>query len=181
MPGPEERPASATRLRKEALLTQVCTMALAGQSCRQITATCGLPKSTVHRWLQGLREDCPTRIANSAEIIAEAMAGYEALYDEALESFNLSKAEKVTERVVETKTARGPKTKRTVRTVNQAGNPSFLGAARRALDGIAKIAARVAPRGGMGKKGRKGEGEKGRVGARNREQSALTPTTTMST
>ncbi len=81
MPGPEERPASATPLRKEALLTQVCTLALAGRSCRQIAATCGLPKSTVNRWLQALREDCPTRIANSAEIIAEAVAGYEALVE----------------------------------------------------------------------------------------------------
>ena len=66
MLGPEERPASARRLRKEALLAQVCTLALAGQSCRQITAACGLPKSTVHRWLQALREDCPERVADSA-------------------------------------------------------------------------------------------------------------------
>ncbi len=155
MPCPEERPVSATRRRKEALLTQVCTLALAGQSCRQITATCGLPKSTVHRWLELLREDCPTRIANSAKIIAEAVAGYEALYHKALESFSRSQADKVTERIVETKTARGPKKKRTVVTVNQAGKPALLDAARRALDGIAKIAVRVAPRGGK-------EGEKGR-------------------
>ena len=127
MPGPKERPASATRLRKEALLTQVCTLALAGQSCRQIAATCGVPKSSVNRWLQALREDCPTRIANSTEIIADAVAGYKALYDKALESFCLSQADKVTERVVETTTARGPKKKRTVCTVNQAGNPALLG------------------------------------------------------
>ena len=76
----------------------------------------------------------------------------------------------MTERVVETKTARGPKKKRTVVTVNQAGNPAFLDAGRRALDRIAKIARRVAPRGGKeGAKGRGGETEKGRI----REEAAI--------
>ena len=67
MPCAKERPASATRRRQEALLPQVCKLALAGQSCRQIAATCGLPKSTVNRWLEALREDCPTRVPGSAE------------------------------------------------------------------------------------------------------------------
>ncbi len=181
MPGPKEKPASATRLRKEALLTQVCTLALAGQSCRQITATCGLPKSTVNRWLQALREDCPERVANSDQMIANAVAHYEALYHEALESFSLSQADKVTERVVETTTARGPKKKRTVCTVNQAGNPALLDAARRALDRIAKIATRIAPRREDGEKGRGtravGRGDAATKGEEqsSRLETALTP------
>ena len=146
MPCPEERPVSATRRRKEALLGQVCAQALAGQSCRQIAATCGVPKSTVSRWLEALREDCPTRLAGSAEMAADAVARYKTLYDEALEGYRRSQEDKATERVVETETARGPKKKRTVRRVNQVGKYAFLAAGRRAVDGMVKIVARVAPR-----------------------------------
>ena len=166
----EEPVTDAPRPRKEDLLPQIAALALAGQSCRQIAATFGLPKSNVHRWLQDLREGCPQRLANSAEIIADAVDYYKSLYRQALESFDLSQADKVTERVVETQTARGPKKKRIVRTQTQAGKPAFLAAARRALDQIAKIAVRVAPRGkierGKGRAPRtrgRGEGEKGRA------------------
>ena len=119
--------------------------ALAGQSCRQLAATFGLTKSTVSRWLQELREGCPTRVAGSAEIIAHAVARYDALYRKALEAWDLSQADKQTESVVEIETARGPKKKRTRRTESQAGAPVFLAEARRALDGIARIVARIAP------------------------------------
>ena len=138
----------APRPPKEAVLPQICAAALAGQSCRQLAATFGLTKSTVSRWLQELREDCPTRLAGSAEIIAHAVARYDALYRKALEAWDLSQADKQTESVVEIETARGPKKKRTRRTESQAGNPVFLAEARRALDGIARIVARIAPRPG---------------------------------
>ena len=154
MPCIAENPAAvaaadnAPRPRKEAVLSQICAAALAGQSCRQLAATFGLTKSTVSRWLQELREGCPTRVANSAEIIAHAVARYDALYRKALEAWDLSQADKQTESVVEIETARGPKKKRTRRTESQAGNPVFLAEARRALDGIARIVARIAPRPG---------------------------------
>ena len=138
----------APRQRRETLLPQIAARALAGQSCRQIAAACGVPKSTVNRWLQALREDCPTRFAGSAQLIADAVAGYKSLYHEALESWRLSQRDRETEVVVETQTARGPKKKRTVRRESRAGDVACLAAAHRALDGIAKVAARVAPRSG---------------------------------
>ena len=138
---------------KEVLLPQIAALALAGQTCRQIAETFGLTKSTVNRWLQEIREDCPTRFAGCAEIVAAAVAGYWSLHDEALEGFRLSQADKVSQRVVETTTARGLKKTRTVRTENQAGKPTFLTQARQAPDGIARIAAKVAPRAGGMKQG----------------------------
>ena len=110
--GGRQYPTTAERCRAAANLRP----ALAGQSCRQLTATFGLTKSTVGRWLQELREDCPTRVAGSAEIIAHAVARYDALYRKALEPWHLSQADKETESVVEIETARGPKKKRTRRT-----------------------------------------------------------------
>ncbi len=151
------------------MLSRICALAMAGRSCRQIAATFGLPKSTVHRWLQELREDCPTRVAGSAEMIADAFAGYKSLYDEALEAWRLSQADKEEEQVVETKTARGPRRKRTVRRESRVGNLACLAAARRALDGIAKLVARIAPRPG------KNEREKGRKGERERDARAGVP------
>ena len=155
MPGIMENPAAAVaaanrvpRPPKDAVLPQICALALAGQSCRQLAATFGLTKSTVSRWLQELREDCPTRVAGCAEIIAHAVARYDTLYRKALEAWDLSQADKQTESVVEIETARGPKKKRTRRTESQAGAPVFLAEARRALDGIARIVARIAPRPG---------------------------------
>ncbi len=169
MPGPTERPAPVPRPRKEALLPQIAALALAGRSCRQIAAMFRLPKSTVHRWLQALREDCPTRVANCAEMIAAAVADFKSIYRAAMEGFRLSQADKETEQVVEIETARGPKKKRTVRRESQAGDPAFLAEARRALDDIAKLVARVAPRPG------KNEKEKGRKGARERDARAGVP------
>ena len=67
MPCTAENPAVAVaadntpRPPKDAVLPQICAQALAGQSCRQLAASFGLTKSTVSRWLQELREDCPTR------------------------------------------------------------------------------------------------------------------------
>jgi len=90
----EEPVTDAPRPRKEDLLPQIAALALAGQSCRQIAATFGLPKSNVHRWLQDLREGCPQRPANSAEMIADAVDYYKSLYRQALESFDLSQADK---------------------------------------------------------------------------------------
>ena len=89
MPCTAENPAAAAahdapRPRKEAVLSQICAQALAGQSCRQIAATFGLPNE------------------------------------------------------------------KTSRTENRVGNPVFLAAACRALDGIAKIAARIARPGKVG-------------------------------
>ena len=78
----------APRPRKEAVLPQICAAALAGRSCRQLAATFGLTKSTVSRWLQELREDCPTRVAGSAEIIAHAVARYDGLYRKALAAWD---------------------------------------------------------------------------------------------
>ncbi len=159
----------APRPRKEALLPQIAALALAGRSCRQIAASFGLPKSTVHRWLQALREGCPTRVANCAEMIAAVVADFKSVYREALESFHLSQADKETERIVETETARGPKKRRTVRRESRAGDPAFLAEARRALDGITKLLARVAPRPG------KNEREKGRKGEKERDARAGVP------
>jgi len=156
------------RLPKEVLLPQMAAMAFAGRSCRQIAATFGRTKSTVHRWLQEMREDCPTRFAGCAEIVAAAVAGYWSLHDEALEGLRLSQADKVTKRVAETATARGSKKKRTVRTETQAGKPAFLGTARRALDGIARIAAKIAPRGGEKR-------EQRRKGGKERDKGASVP------
>ena len=78
---------NAPRPRKDAVLSQICAQAPAGQGCRQIAATFGLTKSTVSRWLQELREDCPTRVAGSAEVIAHAVARYDALYRKALDAW----------------------------------------------------------------------------------------------
>ena len=132
MPCTAENPAvavatahNAPRPPKVAVLPQICAAALAGQSCRQL-ATFRLTKSTVSRWLQELREDCPTRVAGSAEIIAHAVARYDALFRKALEAWDLSQADKETEVVVETETARGPKKKRTTRRESQVGAPVFL-------------------------------------------------------
>jgi len=73
----------------------MAAMALGGQTCRQIAETLGLTKSTVNRWLQEMREDCPTRFVGCAEIVAAAVAGYWSLHDEALEAFRLSQDDKV--------------------------------------------------------------------------------------
>ena len=156
MPGPRKDPPPPPGCGRRPCLRKSAPWRSPAKAAGRSPPRAGCPKSSVNRWLQALREDCPTRIANSTEIIANAVAGYKALYDKALESFCLSQADKVTERVVETTTVRGPKKKRTVCTVNQAGNPALLAAAHRAVDGIAKIAARVAPRGGEGR----GEREK---------------------
>jgi len=99
MPCTVEEPATtvpAPQPPKEVVLPQICAAALAGQSCRQIAATFGLTKSTVKRWLQEMREDCPTRVAGCAEIVAAAVAGFWSLHDEALEAFRLSQADKAT-------------------------------------------------------------------------------------
>ena len=73
---PRKQPASATRRRKDALLPQVCVLALAGESRRKIAATCGLPKSTVNRWLQRSARTARRGSPGIAEMIADAVAGY---------------------------------------------------------------------------------------------------------
>ena len=40
----------------------------------------GLPKSTVNRWLQELREERRRQVAENPEIIADAVAHYKAVY-----------------------------------------------------------------------------------------------------
>ena len=86
----------------------------------------------------------------------------------------------MTERIVETKTARGPKTKRTVVTVNQAGSPALLAAAQRLATGSPRLRPASRREGGrkrrkggvpgapacgsrVGERGRRGEREKGSV------------------
>ena len=141
--------AAASSIEPSGSFAAEAAMSRCGTAIRRSDITyCRLTKSTVSRWLQELREDCPTRVAGSAEIIAHAVARYDALYRKALEAWDLSQADKQTESVVEIETARGPKKKRTSRTESQAGNPVFLAEARRALDGIARIVARIAPRPG---------------------------------
>ncbi len=85
---------SAPRPRKQAVLPQISALALEGQSCREIAATLGLRKSTVHRWLQELRQERSEKAADSTEMIAIALARYDALYREALEAWRRSQADK---------------------------------------------------------------------------------------
>ena len=141
--GGRQYPATAERRRAAANLRP----ALAGQSCRAARRHDWTDQVDRQPWLQELREDCPTRVAGSAAIIAHAVARYDTLYREALDAWDLSQADKQTESVVEIETARGPKKKNHPHG-KPGGRPGFLAEARRALDGIARIVARIAPRPG---------------------------------
>ncbi len=133
------------RRRKETLLPQINDLALEGHSCREIAARLGLCKSTVNRWLQELRQERLANVADSAEMIAVALARYDALYREAMEGWRRSQTDKEVRRSEETETARGSKKKRSVRTENRAGNPAFLARAQGAVDGLCKLLTRIGP------------------------------------
>ena len=82
----------APRRRKEIMLPQVSNLALEGHSCRAIGKILGLDKTTVHRWLQELREESRSRVADATEMIVIAVARYDAIYREAMEAWRTSNA-----------------------------------------------------------------------------------------
>jgi transposase-like protein len=135
---------SARRRRKEALLPQINNLALEGHSCREIGARLGVSTTTVHRWLQKLRQESRSKVADSGEMIANSVARYDAIYREAMEAWRSSKADNEVRRSENTEAAEegGLKKKKSMRTKNQRGEIAFLAAARSAVDAICKLVAR---------------------------------------
>ncbi len=128
--------------RKEALRTQVRDLALEGLSCVAISGRLALGKSTVHRWLQEMRQECRTKVADSAEMIANAVARYDSIYREAMQAWRNSKCDREV-RIVEDIDSVGKdgesRTRKSVRTERRVGEVAFLAQARCAVDSICKI------------------------------------------
>jgi len=139
---------SAPRRRKGILLPQIGDLALEGHSCREIAVRLGVGKTTVHRWLQELGEECRSKVADAGEMIANAAARYDSIYREAMEAWRNSKAEKQVRMVEETEAAGSgnSKKKRSIRTECRAGDAAFLDKAKRAVDAFCKLVPREALR-----------------------------------
>jgi hypothetical protein len=132
--------------RKEALRPRVGDLALEGHTCREIAAMVRLGKTTVHRWLQELQRERRGRLADTAEMIATAVARYDAIYREAMDAWRTSKAEKQVQTIEDIESAvadgRGSKQKRSLRTECRPGDVAFLAQARGAVDAICKLVPR---------------------------------------
>ena len=139
----------APRQRKEFLLPQVNDLALEGRSCREISKILGVDKTTVHRWLQELRGEGRRKVADAGEMIAVAVARYDAIYREAMEAWRRSKVDKHVRLVEESEangSVRGPKRKESLRTEGRAGDVAFLAEAKGAVNAICKLLPREALR-----------------------------------
>jgi transposase-like protein len=127
---------------KQVLLTQIRDLALEGYSSQEIGARLGMGKSTVHRWLQEMRQECRTSVADATEMISNAVARYDTIYREAMQAWRNSKADKEVQIVEDTDavdSGSGSKMKKSVRTERRAGEIAFLAQARGAVDAIFKI------------------------------------------
>ena len=138
----ESSPYMAPRRRKGTLLPQISQFALEGYSCREISARLRVAKTTVNRWLQELRVERHSNLADATGMIANAVARYDSIYREAMEAWRNSKADKEVRVVEDTEgvgNGGGAKKKKSVRTERRAGDIAFLAQAHEAADAICKL------------------------------------------
>ena len=141
---PNARLAEA-RQRKVSHLPQIARLSLAGETTRETAAPVGPSQTSIIRWPESLRRDCPTKaVAQSVEIIDELIDGYKTVYRKALEGWDRSLADKEIRTVVDCPMD-DAKNRRSVRTETRAGNPACLNQARGALDSIRKLLGLDAP------------------------------------
>jgi hypothetical protein len=82
---------------KSALLPAIARWALAGYSAREIGKRVGVPRRTVTRWMQELREEWSARAAEDAALLAPVtLARLELAYREAMDAWQRSLADKET-------------------------------------------------------------------------------------
>lgn len=136
----------APRRRKGPLLAQIRDLALEGHGCREIGARLSLSKTTVHRWLQELRQECRSKVADPAEMTANAVARYDSIYREAMDAWRNSKMDKEVRFVEDAEAPNGSKKKKSLRTEARAGDVAFLTKAKDAVDSICRLLARDAQR-----------------------------------
>ena len=117
----------APRPSKSALLPEIARLALAGHSGREIGKRLRVPRRTVARWLQELRQQWAANAAeDAAQLVPVTLAQLELAYREAMEAWRRSLADK--EVTTETPGDDGRATPRTaVRKATQAGQATMLG------------------------------------------------------
>ena len=124
------------------MLPQINDLALEGHSCREIAARLGIGRTTVGRWLHDLREERHSKAVDTADMLASAIARYDAIYREAMDAWRNSKAGKEVRFVEDTDSdgkSGGAKKKQSVRTERQAGDIAFLAQAKDAVNAICKL------------------------------------------
>jgi transcriptional regulator with XRE-family HTH domain len=119
-----ERP---PRPAKSALVPEIARLALAGYSGREIGKRLGVPRRTVARWLQELRQEWAARAAeDAAQLVPVTLARLELAYREAVEAWQRSLADKET--TTETPGGDDGATPRIcVRRATQSGQAALLG------------------------------------------------------
>ena len=112
---------------KSALLPEIARLALAGHSGREIGKRLGVPRRTVARWLQELRQEWAASAAeDAAQLVSVTLARLELAYREATEAWRRSLADK--EMTTETPGDDGGASPRTcVRRATQSGQAAMLG------------------------------------------------------
>jgi hypothetical protein len=112
---------------KSALLPEIARLALAGHSGREIGKRLGVPRRTVARWLQELRQEWAASAAeDAAQLVPVTLARLELAYREATEAWHRSLADK--EMTTETPGDDGGASPRTcVRRATQSGQAAMLG------------------------------------------------------
>ncbi len=123
----EGPPAAPPRPSKSTLLPEIARLALAGHSGWAIGKRLGVPRRTVARWLQELRQQWAANAAeDAAQLMPVTLARLEMAYREAMEAWRRSLADK--EMTTETPGDDGSATPRTaVRKATQSGQAAMLG------------------------------------------------------
>jgi hypothetical protein len=127
-PAGEEGPRAAPpRPTKSALLPEIARLALAGHSGREIGKRLRVPRRTIARWLQELRQQWAASAAeDAAQLVPVTLARLELAYREAMEAWRRSLADK--EVTTETPGDDGSATPRTsLRRATQSGQAAMLG------------------------------------------------------
>ena len=124
----EEPRAAPPRPSKFTVLPEIARLALAGHSGREIGKRLGVPRRTVARWLQELRQQWAANAAeDAAQLVPVTLARLELAYREAMEAWRRSLADKevTTETPGDDDNAATPRT--AVRRATQAGQAAMLG------------------------------------------------------
>ncbi len=126
-PAAAEGPRAAPpRPSKSALLPEIARLALAGYSGREIGKRLGVPRRTVARWLQELRQQWAASAAEDAvQLVPLTLARLELAYREAMEAWRRSLADK--EVTTETPGDDGATPRTSVRKATQSGQAALLG------------------------------------------------------
>jgi hypothetical protein len=138
-----DRDSTGVRPPKQELLPQISQLAQEGLSSREIGKRLGLPKSTVGRWLRAMRRDSATKpLHDPAEAIAKEIEFYQAVRDEAIEAWRLSRTDKTVRLVEKTGPADDPapaKKKKSIRTETRSGDSNLLTKAMQAQEAINEL------------------------------------------